>query len=193
MKKIVVFTVLVFSVFARAQDKSPLESYRIDTHYGPRVSVLKSIYDKDSKFQFKAGVLASPYSSLYSSYGAQVGTSYFWNSRWGWDILHGKYFKSSLSSFLGSTNFDSNRTNTSIEIPSWNISSGIHWSPVYAKLQMTQQNLIHFDFYTGLGMSWSQNDIRNLDFDLVENRQAYGAYLKTGFRIWLPPRWSLEF
>jgi hypothetical protein len=58
---------------------------------------------------------------------------------------------------------------------------------------MTQQNLIHFDFYTGLGMSWSQNDIRNLAFDLVENRQAYGAYLKTGFRIWLPPRWTLEF
>jgi outer membrane beta-barrel protein len=192
LKSVFVLAMALGSVNSFGEEKSPLESYRIDTHYGPRVSVLKSIYEKEGKFQFRLGGAYSPYSSLYGSYGASVSGNYFWNREWGWEIFNASYFKTYLSDFLQNSGFDGVRATQQIEVPKWRVASGVVWSPMYAKMHITDSTMLHFDLIAGLGLGWAQNAQLNLRGETVQNKNSYGGLLKTGFRFWLPPRFTLE-
>jgi outer membrane beta-barrel protein len=193
------FSVLLLILFAwypfahsKNTEKSPLESYRIDTHYGPRVAVLKSLYDKEGKVQLKALGSYLPYSSLYNAWSVGGGLSFFFNQSWGWSIVEGQYYKTQLSGFLAQDNFDSFRSGNSISVPKLKVASSVLWSPIYSKMHLTQKTLLHFDLVTGVGLGWGRFEKRDLNFTNPQSVDTFGGQLKLGFRFWLPPRWTLE-
>lgn len=59
----------------------PLETYQIESQYGPEIAVLNPIFPKDGKLELNLGVNYSPVSSLYNFYGASAGLTYHFNRR----------------------------------------------------------------------------------------------------------------
>lgn len=204
MKRLVVASVLssALSYTALAQDDAaslrPVESYQVQSQYGPEVAVLNPIYDTEKSIEFSAAFNASPFSSLYYYYGLALAGTYHLNRR---HALEGsfQYNLGDMTSFTKTEIADKPKTNGNdqygVEIPKMILALSYVFTPYYTKMHFTDMKVVHAEIFTSIGPAAVNGQELLLNDVDGASRWSLGAALGIGFKVLWKDRWGtrLEF
>lgn len=181
--------------FAFAQESiKPLETYQIESQYGPEVAVLNPIFPKDGKIEVSLGANYSPMSSLYNYYGVSGGVIYHFNRRHAIEPIWAQYNFGELSSFA-EDELRNKLTNTQnavfgVDMPRMIISSSYIFTPFYSKMHLTDMSVMHVDIYTSLGLAGVQTEQFLLNGNTGDSNWRFGGAVGIGLRILMRSRFG---
>ena len=172
----------------------PLETYQIESQYGPEIAVLNPIFPKDGKLELNLGVNYSPVSSLYNFYGASAGLTYHFNRRHAIEPIWAQYNFGELSSFAEDE--IRNKLNSTqngilgVDMPRLIVSSSYIFTPFYSKMHLTDMSVMHMDIYTVLGVAGVQTEQFLLNGNTGDSNWRFGGTLGFGVRILMRSRFG---
>jgi outer membrane beta-barrel protein len=177
--------------------KSDVETYRVESHYGPEEALLDPIFDKNNNVEVGGGFSWQPLSSLMN-YGAAQG-SLVWhiNRRHAFEPIAFSQYFGKVTNFvqtqIADKVSDSKQASLGIEMPQQSFAASYLFSPYHAKLSLSSRNVTHFDIYFGFGgaLMKTQQILLNGDVSTEQTRPALA--FTAGMRFLFRPRFAIKF
>jgi outer membrane beta-barrel protein len=190
------------SLSAMAANPAPppsfVENYRVESHYGAGDAVLNPIFGHDERLEVSLGALYQPVSSLVN-YGAWTGSlTWHINRRHAVEpIYFGQIFGPRFTSFVDEQIIAKKTgapelTTEGVETPKQLFAASYLFSPFYAKMHITEQNVAHFDVYFGLGAGAVKTELAHLDGSKGFTKTRGAASIAAGIRFLFPQHFALR-
>lgn len=202
LKFLIPLTCLTLGVsLSRAQDyqlpKGSVDDAKVESNYGPPVSVLNPLFPRENKLSLGIGGAYSSLSSLYNYYAASASLTYYINRRHWIEPLYFAYAYSQNSSFVNQEVRDKGKTvgsnaTLAVQHPKYMLSANYIFSPYYAKMHLGYRNVTHFDVFFGLGPALVRSENRSLTGSTLGTSTAFGGSALGGIRFLFKSRWGLR-
>lgn len=135
-------------------------------------------------------------SAFYSSWNYGVGMGYHFNEYFGIDTFV-SYHKNSLTEdgkqvngFLKEYNFPSSKE---FQEPKTYAGGALLWSPIYGKFAFFRRSIIHFDFFSTVGLSYLKTKTNIPGSQGGKDQGHLGSLLGVGMRVFMNDHFSLRF
>ena len=202
-KSLTLGAVVLFSTTeaTKAQDyklpQGSVDNVKVESHYGPPISVLKPLFPRENKISIGLGGAYSSLSSLYNYYAGSASVTYYINRRHWIEPLYVAYAYSTNTSFVNEEVRDkaksvgSNGT-LSLEKPQFMVASSYIFSPFYAKMHLGYKTVTHFDVFFGLGPAMIRSKSQYLTGNDAGTQNTFGGAAVGGIRFLFGPRWGVR-
>lgn len=190
------------TVFAQSQPaielpESPAKEHRVESQYGPNVSILNPLFPRDNKISIGLGGTYQSLSSLHNSFGGTVSAAYHLNLRHTIEPIYFNYQKASMSDFVTAQVRDEStsteNSTVSVSLPKYIYAATYYYTPYYSKMHIGYSTVAHFDFFFGGGLAYIAQEETFLNGTKKGDTSSFGANLSTGMRFLFRPRFGLRF
>lgn len=155
-------------------------------------------YNKAGRFEFGLDAGVTDASAFYNSYSFGARAAYYFSEYWGIQAF-GNYSlntdtneKKQLQNYLSVSGFESTKE---VQQPRLFTGIGAVWSPIYGKFAFFRSDIIHFDFFVGLGLSYLTTQQVFMPNGSTGKTQGYPGTLENiGFRVFMNKHytWTTE-
>jgi outer membrane beta-barrel protein len=177
--------------------KSDVDTYRVESHYGPEEALLDPVFDKNNNLELSGGYGWAPLSSLVN-YGVATGSLvWHFNRRHAFEPIAFGMHSGDSTNFVKTQIADKissgKRATLGVEVPQQSFAASYLFSPYNAKLSLSSRNVSHFDIYFGFGgaMIKTQETLLNGTDGAEQTRPAVA--ITAGMRFLFRPRFALRF
>jgi outer membrane beta-barrel protein len=194
--------VLLSGTLAQAQyiqklPESAVDSYRLESNYGPEIAVLNPLFPRDNKVELSLGGVYSPVSTIHNYYAFNGALLYHINHRHALEPVWFQYNQGKETAFINGQVRDKmpasvGRNSLGVEIPKWIYSFSYLFSPYYSKMHITETSVWHFDTYLGAGLAIVNTEEKNLAGGKGEKHQRFGGAATAGMRFLMGSRYGLR-
>jgi outer membrane beta-barrel protein len=186
-----------YSQYIQKLPESTVDSYRLESQYGPEISVLNPLYPRDNKVELSLGAAYSPVSTIHNYYAFTGGALFHFNHRRAIEPIWAQYQQGDWTDFVTSQVRDKapariNKGSLGVEIPKWIYSASYFFSPYYSKMHITETSVWHFDTFLGIGGALINSEEKMLNGTRGPKHQRLGAALTAGLRFLIRSRWALR-
>jgi outer membrane beta-barrel protein len=180
----------------------PVESYQVQSQYGPEVAVLNPIFDKNKTFEFFLSLNYSPTSSLYDYIGPAGGVAYHLTRRhsvelWGQYNVYSQTSEFAKSQIInkcqaaGGAGGCAGR-GLAIDLPRMIVGAAYSFTPYYTKMHITDMSVIHMDINTFIGPAGVLTEEDRFDGTDGDSNWRIGGMLGVGVRVLARSRWGFR-
>jgi outer membrane beta-barrel protein len=175
----------------------PVETYQVESQYGPQKAVLNSIFPKDGNFELTFGANYSPLSSLYDYLGVSAGVIYHFNQRHAIEPIWAQYNFGGISDFAITEIADklpsaADRQRLGVDIPRMIVSSSYIFTPYYSKMHLTDMSVMHMDLYVSAGVAGVMTEQILLNQETGDTNWRVGGVLSMGLRMLFRSRYGVR-
>jgi outer membrane beta-barrel protein len=199
-----IVSTLTFSISAKSVydkiDQENASQYGVRSQYGPNVAVLNPLFPRDGKIELSFAVNYSTLSSLIDYWGFSGSALYHINKRHAIEPIWFQYNLASISGFAESEIRDkvkklspAKAATLGIDVPKLIVASSYIFSPFYSKMHITEMSVLHFDFYTGVGIAGVKTEHELLNGKIDSESWRMGASLALGVRLLSKSRFGFRF
>lgn len=197
-----IFSTIIIASATQAQyiqklPESSIETYRVESQYGPEISVLNPLFPRDNKVEFSLGGEYSPVSTIHNYYAFNGAALYHFNQRHAIEPVWFQLNYGKETDFVNSQVRDKvpatiNKGALGVEIPKWMYSASYLFTPYYSKMHLTETSVWMFDTYVGAGLALINTEEKMLDGGKGAKHQRFGGALTAGMRFLMGSRYGLR-
>jgi hypothetical protein len=89
-----------YSQYIQKLPESTVDSYRLESQYGPEISVLNPLYPRDNKVELSLGAAYSPVSTIHNYYAFTGGALFHFNHRHAIEPIWAQYQQGDWTDFV---------------------------------------------------------------------------------------------
>ncbi|NCN27756.1 outer membrane beta-barrel domain-containing protein [bacterium] len=177
--------------------KSPGETYRVESQYGPEIAVLNPLFPRKNKVEIDIGGSYQGVSSLNNYYSVHGAGTWHFNRRHAFEPIWFQYNWGDYTNFVESEIRDKlppsvPPSDLAVELPKWIYAATYYFSPYYSKMHITESSVWHFDTYMGAGIAVVKTEEKYLNGARGEQYNRIGGNVALGMRFLFGSRWGFR-